>query len=131
MMIEHPLADLDSWVGYFSRAELPVLRHTKLEIEKMRANAENTDGRILSALILQDPLMTLRVLAFLEQHRGKNQNADITTIGRALMMIGVNPFFSAFGPAKGSPEGPARPAQGHHPHPQGRPLGARLGDFPS
>ena len=96
MMIERPLTDLDSWLGYFSNAELPVLRHTMHELEKLRANAENTDGRILSAVILQDPLMTLRVLGFLEQHRHKSQNADITTIGRALMMIGVNPFFSAF-----------------------------------
>ncbi len=96
MMIERPFADLDSWVAYFSQAELPVLRHTVLELEKMRANAVNADGRLLSAVILQDPLMTLRVLAFLEQHRGKSQNADITTIGRALMMIGVDPFFSAF-----------------------------------
>ncbi len=96
MMIERPLTELDSWLGYFSNAELPVLRHTMQELEKLRANAENTDGRILSTVILQDPLMTLRVLAFLEQHRHKSQNADITTIGRALMMIGVNPFFSAF-----------------------------------
>ena len=96
MMIERPLTELDSWLGYFSNAELPVLRHTMQELEKLRANAENTDGRILSTVILQDPLMTLRVLALLEQHRHKSQNADITTIGRALMMIGVNPFFSAF-----------------------------------
>lgn len=95
-MIEHPLADLDSWVSYYSQAELPVLRHTVHELDKMRADAENTNARMLSAVVLQDPLMTLRVLAFLEEHRSKSQNADITTIGRALMMIGVNPFFSAF-----------------------------------
>ncbi|HUW37641.1 MAG TPA: HDOD domain-containing protein [Rhodocyclaceae bacterium] len=95
-MIEHPLADLDAWVDYFTQAELPVLRHTLTALDKLRANAENASGRVLSAVILQDPLMTLRVLAFLEKRRRKSQNADITTIGRALMMIGVNPFFSAF-----------------------------------
>ena len=51
---------------------------------------------MLSSVILQDPLMTLRVLAFLEKNRGKRQDTDITTIGRALMMIGVDPFFKAF-----------------------------------
>lgn len=95
-MIEHPLADIDAWVDLYAQAELPVLRHTAIALDKMRANAENASGRMLSAVILQDPLMTLRVLAFLEKRRSKSQNADITTIGRALMMIGVNPFFSAF-----------------------------------
>ncbi len=95
-MIEHPLADLDSWVAYYSQAEVPVLRHTRNALDEIRADAENTNARALTAVILQDPLMTLRVLAFLESHRGKSRNADITTIGRALMMIGVHPFFSAF-----------------------------------
>ena len=95
-MIEHPLADIDAWVDLYAQTELPVLRHTVVALDKMRANAENASGRMLSAVILQDPLMTLRVLAFLEKHRGKKQSTDITTIDRALMMIGVDPFFAAF-----------------------------------
>jgi HD-like signal output (HDOD) protein len=50
----------------------------------------------LSSIILQDPMMTLRVLAYIEEHRRKSQMVDITTIERALMMIGVGPFFQAF-----------------------------------
>lgn len=95
-MIDQPLADLDSWVECYAQAELPVLKRTMIALDKMRANAENANGRMLSAVILQDPLMTIRVLAFLEKHRNKNQKTDITTIGRALMMMGVNPFFSTF-----------------------------------
>lgn len=95
-MIDTPFPDLDGWVGHFSRAELPVLRHTVAELEKLRANAEFVNGRVLSSVILQDPLMTLRVLAYIESHRRKSQNADITTIERALMMIGIEPFFRAF-----------------------------------
>ncbi len=95
-MIEHPLADIDAWVDLYAQTELPVLRHTVVALDKMRANAENASGRMLSAVILQDPLMTLRVLAFLEKHRGKKQSTDIATIDRALMMIGVDPFFAAF-----------------------------------
>lgn len=95
-MIDTPLPDLDAWVGHFSQAELPVLRHTVTELEKLRDNAEFVNGRVLSSVILQDPLMTLRVLAYIESHRRKSQNADITTIERALMMIGIEPFFRAF-----------------------------------
>lgn len=94
--VDAPFPDLRGWVDFYCQADLPVLRHTANEIERLRANAENVNGRALSAVILHDPLMTLRVLAFIEKNRGKRQNADITTIERALMMIGIGPFFNAF-----------------------------------
>jgi HD-like signal output (HDOD) protein len=95
-MIDTPFADVDGWVAYFGQARLPVLRHTVIELEKLRGNAEFVNGRVLSSIILQDPLMTLRVLAYIESHRRKSQSTDITTIERALMMIGIEPFFREF-----------------------------------
>jgi HD-like signal output (HDOD) protein len=95
-MVDAPYAGLDSWVAYYSQAQMPVLRHTVIELEKLRGNAEFVNGRVLSSVILQDPLMTLRVLGYIESHRRKSQNADITTIERALMMIGIEPFFREF-----------------------------------
>ena len=95
-MIEQPLADRDAWVQFFSQAEIPVLRHTMVALDRMRENAVNVNGRVLSSVILHDPLMTLRVLSYLEKNRSKSQKTDITTIDRALIMIGVRPFFSTF-----------------------------------
>lgn len=95
-MIEQPPLNLDAWVAYFSEANLPVLRHTVQELERMRANAENVNGRVLSGTILRDPMMTLRVLAYLAANRRARQTTDITTIERAIMMIGVAPFFRHF-----------------------------------
>lgn len=96
IIIEKPYPDLEGWVGYLSHVQPPVLRHTVQELEQLRANAEKVNGRVLSSVILQDPMMTLRVLAYIESHRRNSQNADITTIERALMMIGMNPFFREF-----------------------------------
>lgn len=95
-MIDTPYPDLDRWVAYFEHVQPPVLRHTVQELDQLRANADRVNGRVLAGVILQDPMMTLRVLAYLEKHRRKSQNADITTIERALMMIGVDPFFNEF-----------------------------------
>ncbi|MDP2824100.1 MAG: HDOD domain-containing protein [Sulfuritalea sp.] len=95
-MIEQPLPDLEAWVAYFREAKLPVLRHTVQELERMRANAENVNGRVLSGTILRDPMMTLRVLAYIEANRRARQTTDITTIERAIMMIGIAPFFREF-----------------------------------
>lgn len=95
-MIAQPLPDLESWVSFFSEAQLPVLRHTVHELDQLRENAENVNGRILAGIILRDPLMALRVLAYIENNRRKSQTTDITTIERALMMIGITPFFRDF-----------------------------------
>ncbi len=95
-MIEHSLPDVDAWVLFYSSAELPVLRQTANALDKLRDDAERVNGRVLSTTILQDPLMTLRVLIYLAEHRHKAQMTDVTTIERALMMIGVTPFFRDF-----------------------------------
>ena len=95
-MITQPLPDLDAWVSYFSEAQLPVMRHTMHALDELRENAENVNARVLSTIILQDPLMTLRVLGYIERSRRDSQTTDITTIERALLMIGINPFFREF-----------------------------------
>lgn len=95
-MIDKPLPDIDAWVGFFSQAGIPVLRHSEQQLAELRADANKTNARVISSVILHDPLMTLRVLAYIEAKRSKSRNTDITTIERALMMIGMEPFFNDF-----------------------------------
>ena len=95
-MIKAPFSDHDSWVVYFREADIPVLRRTVSELDKLRDQADSVNARKLSSVILSDPLMTLRVMAYIESTRRRSQTTDITTIERALMMIGVEPFFRDF-----------------------------------
>jgi len=95
-MIDKPFPDLDAWVAFFNQASIPVLRHTEQRLSELRANANQSNARVISSVILHDPLMTLRVLAYIEAKRNKNRDTDITTIERALMMIGMEPFFRDF-----------------------------------
>lgn len=95
-MIDTPLPDLDAWVGYFGQADIPVLRHTMTQLDELRENAERTNARLISSVILHDPMLTLRVLSYIEAKRSKTRQTDITTIERALMMIGMEPFFNDF-----------------------------------
>ncbi|MBL8469883.1 HDOD domain-containing protein [Methyloversatilis discipulorum] len=89
-------ATLEGWVAFMSDKPLPVLARTTRELAQLR-EAENTvSARTIAQVILHDPLMTLRVLAFIEAKRGRSQHTDITTIERALMMIGITPFFNHF-----------------------------------
>lgn len=95
-MIATPFPDLDAWVAYFGTANIPVLRHTTQQLAELRANAHQSNARVISSVILHDPMMTLRVLSYIESKRSKSRKTDITTIERALMMIGMEPFFNDF-----------------------------------
>lgn len=94
--IHHALASLDDYVAAFSSAPLPVLRRTAHELAALEADHEAISGRQITAIVLNDPLMTLRLLVHQAKHRSGKQNHDITTIDRAIMMMGVTPFFRAF-----------------------------------
>ncbi|PKO47460.1 MAG: histidine kinase [Betaproteobacteria bacterium HGW-Betaproteobacteria-4] len=95
-MLDHPLPDLDAWSLFFSNNGLPVLRVTKRRIEEMRTDLDRVDARELARLILQDPIMTVRVLAFTQPLRGRSLQHDITTIASSVVMAGIEPFFNHF-----------------------------------
>ncbi len=96
-MLDHPLPDIDAWVLLFGESSLPVLRVTRRRLDEMRADLDRVDARELARLILQDPIMTVRVLAYIQPLRGRSLQRDITTIASAVMMAGIEPFFRRFG----------------------------------
>lgn len=95
-MLDHPLQDLEAWVLYFSGAELPILRQTARRLEEARENIDKVSGRDVAQIVLLDPLMAVRVLAYIQPFRGKHLRSDITTIASAVMMLGIEPFFRKF-----------------------------------
>ena len=95
-MLSKPLPDLNVWVRYLSEAELPVLRQTVRRLEDAQQNIDRIGGREIADIVLQDPLLAIRVLSFIQSLRGKHLRTDITTIANAIMMLGIEPFFARF-----------------------------------
>lgn len=95
-MIEKPFNSLSAWVSYFNSVEMPILRQTARRLEEARQNIDQINGRDIASIVLQDPLLAIRVLAYIQPFRGKHLRSDITTIGNAIMMLGVEPFFRRF-----------------------------------
>lgn len=95
-MADQPLPDIDSWVALLGQAEMPILRQTARKLEEARQNIDQVSGRDITAIVLQDPLMAVRVLAYIQPFRGKHLRSDITTIANAVMMLGIEPFFRKF-----------------------------------
>jgi HD-like signal output (HDOD) protein len=95
-MIDHRLPSLNAYVEYLTGADLPVLRHTRRQLEEARADSDRVTARQLSQIVLQDPLMAVKVLYYIQPFRGRSLRTDITTVGSAIMMMGIEPFFNKF-----------------------------------
>lgn len=95
-MLKAPLPDLKSWVRHFSQQELPILASTLAHMRVLHGQMDDIGIRDISNLIRHDPLLSLRLVRYLESHRHASQVTDVTTLDRILLMIGLGGFFRAF-----------------------------------
>jgi HD-like signal output (HDOD) protein len=96
--LTQPLPDLAAWTAYFRTAEIPVLEGTAEALEALRINEDRVDANGIGELISNDPLMTLKVMSHVAAHRSSRVVTDAETVISALVMLGISPFFRAFGP---------------------------------
>ncbi|MCX7136447.1 MAG: HDOD domain-containing protein [Proteobacteria bacterium] len=87
---------LQHWVETLGEVKLPVLARTMAELERLRADEDGATPQQIAQVVLHDPVMTVKVLQYLQQHRSRHRSADITTIAHALMMLGTSPFSAHF-----------------------------------
>ncbi len=89
--------DVIGWVRYFQLVEIPVLGRTAEALEDLRGNEDAVDARMLADTIGEDPLMTLKLLAYSASHQRSRRQTDVETATEALVLIGITPFFRDFG----------------------------------
>ncbi|NMM14760.1 MAG: HDOD domain-containing protein [Rhodoferax sp.] len=95
--LTEPLPDLAAWTRYFREAAIPVLAATAQKLEALRAIEDDVDAGMLSAVIESDPLMTLKVLAYVSANRRTGDTTETESITSSLVMMGIAPFFRNFG----------------------------------
>ena len=96
--IQTPLRDPAAWAAAFDRLDIPVLAATADAIEEWRANEDAVDAHLLAESMDSDPLMTLKLLRHVAILRHGRDQSDAETATEALVMLGITPFFCAFGP---------------------------------
>jgi HD-like signal output (HDOD) protein len=87
------MRSLQEWVKALGGYDIPVLRETVSEINRMRADEDRVTARDVADVTLRDPLMTLRVLRFSQARLTSRQPTEVTTVEHALMMHGLANFF--------------------------------------
>ena len=101
MPVELPLItqaprNLAGWAALFEHDKLPVLGETLESLRELAANEDAVDARLIADAVVNDPLMTIKLLAHVSQLRRGREGSDTETVTEALVMLGVPPFFRAF-----------------------------------
>lgn len=101
MLAELPLItqaprDIAGWAALFEHTTLPVLGETLESLRELAVNEDAVDARLIADAVVNDPLMTIKLLAHVAQLRRGREGSDTETVTEALVMLGVPPFFRAF-----------------------------------
>ncbi len=99
-MFERAPQTLAAWTSWFARAEVPVLRATIDAIQVLADDEDAVNAHQLADVVQRDPLMTLKVLAFLGMNRPRRMLGDAETVTAAIVLMGVPPFFRRFADLK-------------------------------
>jgi HD-like signal output (HDOD) protein len=96
MLAKAPVA-LRTWSAHFAAAPIPALAETAEALAALVPVQEEVTASQLAPLVLADPLMTVKLLAHVAQRRPARALTGSETVPQAILMMGVQPFFSAFG----------------------------------
>src|SRR3989304_5152602 len=84
---------LAEWIAFLGQVEIPVLSYTARGLAKLRLDEENLSARGVAQIIKSDPMMTVKLLRYLQQHKHRVQEHEVLQVKQALMMLGLEAFF--------------------------------------
>ncbi len=92
------ITGLEGWKMFLSKAEIPVLKQTARDLTTLFEDVDKLSAREVSAVIARDPLMTVKLLRYLQQHKHHTQKHEVLEVEQALLMLGVEAFFRKIPP---------------------------------
>lgn len=88
------IKSLDEWVAFLGEAKIPVLRQTARDLAALSEDTNNISARSVAQAIERDPMMTVKLLRFLQNHKHKRQEHEVLEVEQAMLMLGVEAFFT-------------------------------------
>lgn len=92
-MAQDATKSIDEWVKFFKSTEIPVLKQTLRELTELQKDDDKLSARAITMAVLNDPIMTFRVLSYAQQHKGRSQLQDLVQVEQAVIMMGTTAFF--------------------------------------
>ncbi|GAB1233670.1 HDOD domain-containing protein [Ferrigenium sp. UT5] len=85
---------LAGWVAFLTSADIPVLKQTARELDVLRQDANMLSARNVADAIAADPMLTAKLLRYLQQHKRRSQTREVVQVEQALLMLGVEAFYT-------------------------------------
>lgn len=98
-MQQQNVTGLDGWVNFLTGADLPVLKQTARDLDALHEDENKLSARTVAQVIAVDPMMTVKLLRYLQIHKRRSQTSEVLQVEQALIMLGVEAFFNKI-PAK-------------------------------
>lgn len=83
---------LTGWLAFLEQADIPVLTRTAAELERLRADDALLTPRSVADVVTDDPLMTIKLLRYMQTHKHRNQQHELIDVKQALLMLGLDAF---------------------------------------
>lgn len=84
---------LEYWLAHLGQAELPVLKQTARDLAALRQDEDRMTVAAVTAVIGRDPMMTVKLLRYLQGHKHRAQTTELIQVEQALLMLGLQPFY--------------------------------------
>jgi len=97
-MPEQKTDNLSARVAFLTQADIPVLKQTARELDTLREDANKLSARNVANAISGDPMLTVKLLRYLQQHKRRSQTSEVMQIEQALLMLGVEAFYNKVPP---------------------------------
>ena len=88
-MLPQNQRELSEWVGFLTTAEIPVLKQTARNLAILEQDEQHLSARSIAHAVKYDPLMTVKLLRYLQQHKHRNQEHDVVEVEQIVMMLGL------------------------------------------
>lgn len=80
---------LTEWVSFLSTEEIPVLKQTARNLSALLQDEKHLSARNMANIIKNDPMMTVKLLRYLQQNKHSRQNHEVAEVEQVLMMLGL------------------------------------------
>jgi len=88
-MLQQKQRKLSEWVNFLTTAEIPVLKQTVRNLTILKQDEQHLNARSIAHIVKYDPLMTVKLLRYLQQHKHRCQEHDVMEVEQIIMMLGL------------------------------------------
>lgn len=88
-MLQQNQRKLADWINFLTTAEIPVLKQTARNLEILKQDENNLNARSYANIVKNDPLMTVKLMRYMQKHKHRCQEHDVMEAEQIVLMLGL------------------------------------------